>query len=139
MIALKHSVRAVGSEYVELQSLARNDYVEFDNNPDLLVRFSKNCSKTFTFVDIWDDDNVTSQTFRVFSKKVPAKTALKDFQSKLQNKYRENSSTISQRKVEDSQKSRYCHDRLPTEKEISEMLNKKCREPQLLLFEVGLI
>ena len=139
MIALKHSVRAVGSEYVELQSLVRKDYVEFDNNPDLLVRFREICSKIFTFVDSWDDDRITSQTFRVFSKKVPAKTALKDFQSKLQNKYRENPSALPQRKSEDSQKSRYCHDWLPAEKETSEMLDKKCREPQLLLFEVGLI
>ena len=62
MIALKHSVRAVGSEYVKLQYLERKDYVEFDNNPDLLVRFREICSKIFTFVDSWNDDR-TSKHF----------------------------------------------------------------------------
>jgi predicted GIY-YIG superfamily endonuclease len=139
MIALKHSVRATGSEYIELQSLVRKDYLEFDNNPNLMLRFRGICSRIFTFVDDWTDERITSQTFRVFSKRFPAKAALDDFQFQLKQKYRENPTQLRYRKAEDCQKSRYSHDWRPAELDTSQLLDKKTREPQLLLFEVGLI
>ena len=48
---MKHSVRAVGDEYVKLQLLVRRDYVDFKNNPELLSTFRDICSNIFTFVD----------------------------------------------------------------------------------------
>ena len=139
MIALKHSVQATGSEYIELQSLVRKDYLEFDDNPNLMIRFRGICSRIFTFVDDWTDERITSQTFRVFSKRFPAKAALDDFQFQLKQKYRENPTQLRYRKAEDCQKSRYSHDWRPAELDTSQLLDKKTREPQLLLFEVGLI
>ena len=139
MVALKHSVRAIGSQYVRLQSLVRKDYIDFENNPDLIATFREICSDIFTFVDTWEDDKITSQTFRVFSKRKPAKDALDNFQSQMITKYQDNNRDLRMRPSVDIQKSRYSHDWRPATVETSKQLDSKCREPSLLLFEVGLV
>ena len=139
MISLKNTVRATGSEYVELQSLVRKDYSEFDSNPELIERFCNICSRIFTFVNDWNDEHITPNTFRIFSKRHPAKEALDNFQTRMFNKYTNNLSSLRQRKSIDTQKSRFGHDWVGADSDASLYLDKKCREPQLLLFEVGLI
>ena len=81
MIALSHSVRVTGSEYLELQSLVRKDYIHFDTDPTLIKRFREICSNIFTYIDDWNDEQIKTNTFRVFSKRFPAKEALEIFKS----------------------------------------------------------
>ena len=139
MVALRHTVRATGSLYVELQSLVRRDYVEFENNPQLIHRFKEICAQIFTFVDSWNDERVTLQTFRVFSKKIAAKLALNEFQNRMMTQYHNEGRQLRMRYSVDLQKSRYSHDWRTADSETVAYLDKKCREPKLLLFEVGMI
>ena len=81
MVSLRHSVHTTGYQYVELQSLVRKDYIEFETNPDSLHRFRNICSNIFTFVKNWDNEKITPLTFRVFSKRLLVKMALEDFQN----------------------------------------------------------
>ena len=70
MISLKHSVPATGSEYIQLQSLVRRNYRDFARHPMLLRKFRDICSKIFTIVNNLDHPRMTSNTFRIFSKKI---------------------------------------------------------------------
>jgi predicted GIY-YIG superfamily endonuclease len=139
MVALRNTVRATGDLYVELQSLVRRDYRDFGDEPQLLTRIRRICSDIFTFVDNWNHEKITPHTFRVFSKKFPGKEALNEFQSRLFRKYNNNPGILRQRSAQDFQKSRYGHDWMVASEETSNTLDKKCREPKLLLFEVGLV
>lgn len=106
MVSLTNSVRATGSQYIKLQSLVRRDYRNFDNNPMLIQHFWEICSNCFTFVHNWDNEAITSNTFRVFSKGYPAKEALDEFQNQLYQKYNNDRTTFHERRSEDLQKSR---------------------------------
>ena len=139
MVSLRHSVRATGSQYVELQSLVRKDYIEFETKPELLHRFRNICSDIFTFVDNWDSEKITPHTFRVFSKKLPAKRAVEDFQNRMITRYENENKPLKMRPSVDIQKSRFSHDWKKADSETVNLLNQKCREPTLLIFEVGLI
>ena len=55
------------------------------------------------------------------------------------SKYKENEMEICCRYSKDMQKSRYSHDWKTADFESSNMLNRKCREPKMLLFEIGLV
>ena len=68
MVLLKRYVRASGYEFVKLQSMIRKYYNEFDSYPELMERFRCICSNIFTYVGIWDDEIITSQMYRLFSK-----------------------------------------------------------------------
>ena len=138
-IALQHSVRATGTEYVKLQSLVRKDYAEFENDPSLVQTFREICSRIFTFVDDWTNAAIKPHTFRVFTKRFPAKEAIESFQKGIYRKHSENPHNIRKKIADDSQKSRYSHDWTVAENGTSEMLDKKCREPKTLLFEKGLV
>jgi predicted GIY-YIG superfamily endonuclease len=139
MIALSHSVRVSGSEYLELQSLVRKDYIHFETDPSLIQHFREICSKIFTYVDDWNDERIKTNTFRVFSKRFPAKEALEIFQQRLIQKHQNSPHNLRIRKSEDVQKSRWAHDWRSASTETSQLLDKKCREPQILIFEIGLV
>lgn len=55
----------------------------------LVARFRELASRNFTFVNSWDDEKISSSTFRVYSKKVPVAQAAKDFVAKVRSEYRE--------------------------------------------------
>ena len=139
MISLIHSVRASGDEFVELQSIIRKDYNEFESNPNLEQRFRDICSDIFTFVDCWNDERITSQTYRLFSKKHPGREALDMFQSRLIQNYINSPLDLRKRVAIDLQKSKISHDWRPADVETSRQLDKKCKENHTLLFEVGLV
>ena len=139
MVQLVSSVRAIGDLYVELQSLVRKDYIELESNPNLIRRFKEICSLIFTFVDTWDDERITSKTFRVFSKRAPALEALQLFQHSMIRKYNDHPSRLRVREAEDKQKGLWSHEWVAAEREVVKSLNQKCREPNKLLFEKGLV
>ena len=63
---------------------------------------------------------------------------MREFQNKLRDQYRDNTNVLQERVSEDVYKSRHGHDWIAASTEITELLNNKCREPQRLLFKVGL-
>ena len=80
MVALKHYVRASGdAAFQRIQEIARYTYKKFEEEPDLIEEFIQLCSDNFTFVDDWDDDRIPASTMRLYSKRVPAKDAAKQF------------------------------------------------------------
>ena len=90
-------------------------------------------------MDNWDDHRITPHTFRVFSKEMPAKLALDSFHSRMMTRYQDENRPLRRRPSVDIQKSRFSHDWRGADIETSKLLDKKCREPKLLLFEIGLI
>ena len=139
-VALKHCVRATGNDYVELQSIIRKDYNEFDSNPELVQHFRDICSNIFTFVDNWDDEKITNETYRVFSKKFPGREALQIFQNRLCRKYNSNPSGNLRKRVSiDLQKSKIGHDWRTAGSDTSKILDQKFKENHTLYFEIGLI
>ena len=139
MISLKVSVRVTGDLYVELQSLVRQDFIEFERNPNLLQRVRYICSSIFSFVCNWNDPRITSQTFRVFTKRAPVRDALKHFQSYLTQKHNNTPHELRVRRAYDTYKSRYSHEWTLVQDDMKDELNQKCKEPETLMFEKGLI
>ena len=103
------------------------------------MRFRDICSNIFTFTDSWDDEIITPTTFRVFSKRHPAREALESFQNNMKRKHQNSNQHLRQRKSQDEQKSRFSHDWRTATIETSKQLDTKCRVPPLLLFEPGLV
>ena len=106
MVALKHSVRASGdAAFQRIQEIARYTYRTFEENPDLIEEFIELCSENFTFVNDWDDDQIPASTMRLYSKRVPAKDAAKQFVERVRRQVDE--VDRKEQKAEDVQKSRY--------------------------------
>ena len=139
MISLKQSVRSTGDLYLEVQSLVRKDYVTFDSQPHLIQRFRHICSDIFTFVDTWNDIRITPTTFRLYSKKLPTREALKDYQNRIRREYEDRPNELRIRKSIDIEKSRYAHEWTRANDETSLDRDTKCKESSLLLFSVGAI
>ena len=110
MIALKHSVRSTGDRYLELYLLVCFDHLSFDQDPSLIMIFRTLCSDIFTFVDNWNDPTIKPNTFRLYSKKLPTREALQDYQNRIRRIYSKNPSNIRTRRSIDVQKSRYSYE-----------------------------
>ena len=134
MVALKHSVRASGDEvFTRIQKIARYTYRTFEEKPELIDEFISLCSDNFTFVDDWDDDGIPASTMRLYSKKVPAKDAAKQFVERVRRQV--NELDRKEKKAENVQKSRYSHqDWNLASQNTSSKLEQKLKEPTELLF-----
>ena len=108
MVALKHSVRASEDKvFTRIKQIARYTYRTFEENPDLIEEFVSLCSDNFTFVNNWDDDGIPASTMRLYSKRVPAKDAVKQFVERFRRQVDE--VNRKEKNAEDVQKSRYLH------------------------------
>ena len=58
----------------------------FGEQPDLIKAFILLCSDNFTFVNNWDDYRIPTSIMRLYSKRVPAKDAAKQFLKELRDK-----------------------------------------------------
>jgi hypothetical protein len=80
MIELKYPVRAADdNNFFRIQQIARYHYKKLTENPELVEEFINLCSDHLMFVDNWDDNRIPPSTMRLYSKKVPAKEAAKQF------------------------------------------------------------
>ena len=80
MVALETSVRASGDpNFQRVQQIARYPYWKFAENPELIDEFIELVSSNFTFVEDWTSEKITHSTYRLYSKKVPAKDASQQF------------------------------------------------------------
>ena len=91
------------------------------------------CSNNFTFVDSWDDDAISPSTMRLYSKKVPAREASRQFVARVRRQV--DDSVRIEKVAEDVEKSRYSHQdwRIASES-TSTQLEQMVREPKTLLF-----
>ena len=137
MVALSNSARASGDPAFQLiQDIARYTHRTFEENPALIDEFASLCSDNLTFVNDWDDDAIPASTMRLYSKKVPAKDASKQFVDRVRRQVEE----CDRREIrsEDVEKSRYSHQdwNKASQSNITK-LEQKCKEPtELLFFEV---
>ena len=67
IVLLKLSVCVSDDEFFEIQSIIRKDYNKFDSDTELIQNLRFICSNIFTYVDSWDDERITYQTYRIFS------------------------------------------------------------------------
>ena len=59
-------------KFFRIQQISRNSYKELIYNSQLIDEFER-IYKVFTFVDYWDDPEITPETFRIYARYVPAK------------------------------------------------------------------
>ena len=139
MVALKHSVRASDDAQLQrIQQIARMNYRKFHENPALVNEFVRLCSDTFTFVDTWDDPKISMSTMRLYSKRVPARDASKQFVDQVRRQVEDDSRV--ERESEDVVKNRYSHrDWHGATDHVSSKLDQHVKESQLLLFFKGAI
>ena len=139
MIALNHSVRASDdANFFRIQQIARYHHRTLEEKPELIEEFISLCSQYLTFVDDWNNPQIPPNCMRLYSKKVPAKEAAKDFGIRVRQHYP--SSHIRERIAEDVEKSRYSQQEWYCASErTSLLLDQKVKEPRSLLFFRGSI
>ena len=138
-VNLNHSVRASSDVHFQrIQEIARYNYQRFTNESELVDEFIDLCTEYLTFVDKWDDNKITPSTMRLYSKKVPAKDASRQFIARVRRQVSENDRI--ERNAEDIEKNRYSHQEWITASEnTSTKLEQKVKEPKTLLFFKGAI
>ena len=139
MISLDHSVRAANDDaFKRIQQIARYTYNKLLDEPDLIEEFINLCSNNFTFVESWEDEKILPSTMRLYSKKVPANDASRQFIERVR-RFIPDSHRASQ-VSEDVQKSRYSHQdwHVATE-QTSSQLEQRLKEPHELLFFKGAV
>lgn len=139
MVALNHSVRASQDvNFQRIQAIARKSYIELENNPQLVDEMISLCSEHLTFVADWNDPKIDKQAMRLYSKKVPAKEAAKDFERRVRRQVHPNE--LRQRLAEDVEKPRYSQLEWSKARDsIVGQLEQKLKEPQCILFFKGAI
>jgi hypothetical protein len=107
--------------------------------PDLideLVRLL--VSENFTFIDNWNDEQITPSTYRLYGRRVPAKEAARQFIERVRRSFEPNQ--LREKKAEDVQKHRRIHrEWAPASESTSGTLEQILKEPELLLFFRGAI
>lgn len=139
MVVLSNSVRAHNDpDFKRIQEIARYNYKKIENNPELINEFIRLCSEKFTFIERWDDDNISPSTMRLYSKRVPAREAAQQFVQRVERQI--NCQDRLEKTAEDVVKSRYSHqDWTPAPLSISVQLEQKLREPKKLIFFKGAV
>ena len=74
IVPIKNSVRAQKGNFFRTQQIARKSYKELIENSQLINEFENLCVG-FSFVDSWNDPQITPDTFRVYARNVPAREA----------------------------------------------------------------
>ena len=70
---------ASDSTFLRIQNIARMNYRRFETHPELVDEFVTPCSNHFSFVDTWEDSLILPSTMRLYSKKIPAREASRQF------------------------------------------------------------
>ena len=77
MIALNHSITTFGDlPFQKIQQISRHLHYSFWDDPNLVEEFINLCSEHLTFLDTWEDDNITPSAMRLYSRKVPTREAV---------------------------------------------------------------
>jgi hypothetical protein len=135
MVSFVNSIRASGdAAFQKIQELARFNYIIFEEEPDLIDEFVRLLvSENFTFIDNWNDEQITPSTYRLYGRRVPAKEAARQFIERVRRSFEPNQ--LREKKAEDVQKHRRIHrEWAPASESTSGTLEQILKEPELLLF-----
>jgi predicted GIY-YIG superfamily endonuclease len=137
MVALETSVRAGGDlTFFRIQQIARFPYWMFEENPGLIDEFIQLLSDNFTFVDDWTSELITPSTYRLYSKKIPAKEAAQQFIDRVRRQV--DGHLLKARKSDDVEKSRFSHrEWRPATQRVVDQLEQAVKEPNEILFFRG--
>ena len=139
MVNLEYSVRTNNVHSQRIQTIARMNYRHLMENPLLVTEFSELASTHFTFVENWEDRKIVPSTFRVYSKRVPAVDAAKEFIANVRRNITNPNSVITC-EAKDLQKARYTtSDWRNATSETSNKLEEKVKPPKQLLFFRGAV
>ena len=101
MVSFVNSIRASGdAAFQRIQELARFNYSKFEEEPDLIDEFVRLVSENFTFVDNWNDEQITPSTYRLYGRRVPAKEAARQFIERVRRSFEPNQ-LLREKKAED--------------------------------------
>ena len=137
MVALETSVRASGDpDFERIQQIARYPYWKFENEPELIEAFVQLISDNCTFVEDWASEKITPSTYRLYSKKIPAKEAAQQYVDRVRRQV--HGTLLKCKKSDDVEKSRFSHREwsVATSNTVDQ-LEQKVKEPNELLFFRG--
>ena len=139
MVKLSTSVRAAGDINLQrIQEIARMHYSEYEKNPELIDEFKNLLLNTCTFVPTWSSNKITPSTYRLYSKKFPAKEATRQFVNNVRQSIAPNE--LREKKADDVEKSRYSHGEwLRASEHTQIILNQRLKEPDTLLLFRGAV
>ena len=139
MVALRNSVRAGNDlNFQRIQEIIRYDHKKVQEEPELVDELIDLCSRYLTFVDDWNDPQIPPSAMRLYSKRVPAKEAAKDFSDRIKRHFSVNE--LRERNSDDVEKSRYSQQEwYPASDRVSSSLDKKLKEPRSILFFRGAV
>ena len=139
MVVLKFSVRSANYEnFRRVQEIARMKHSELiDESNDYVKEFIDLVSNICTFVDDWDHSAINEKAYRLYSKKVPAKAALRKYAERVKRCIKR--SKYITRLAADVEKSRFSHSEWYAASTTSiDQIEVQCKEPtKLLLFRGG--
>jgi hypothetical protein len=85
MVLLTTSVRAANDNALQrVQEISRYPFWYLVANPEVVEEFLSLVINNFTFVQDWSSPLITPDTFRLYSKKVPAKEAARQFVERVE-------------------------------------------------------
>ena len=135
MIKLSHSVRAANDpDFQRLQIIARLHPGSINN--EIVDEFKTLCNSVFTFVPSWECNEICPNTYRLYSRKSPARVETDRYISQV--KAQLNESSYIERKSNDVENPLRSHREWASASETtSKKLDKKVKEPRSLLFFPG--
>ena len=139
MVQLKTSVRAANDialrRILEICCMHPSKYAD---NPELLTEFRSLLEQTCTFVNNWQDPEITPETFRLYGMRVPAVEATKEFVENVRRTVPPE--TLRVKESIDMEKNRYTHcDWTAASPTTIATLDKKVKEPSVLPLYPGLV
>ena len=139
MIALRNSIRAsTDLNFQRIQEIARKSHRELKENMHLVDEMIALSSQHLTFVTDWNDPKIDPQAMRLYSKKIPAKEAARDFENRV--RVHVNPYELRKRIAEDVEKPRYSQMQWSKARDsIVGHLEQKVKEPKQILFFKGAI
>ena len=134
MVALETSVRASNDpKHQRIQQISRYSLRKLNENPLLIDEFLQLVSDSFTFVQDWSSNEITANTYRLYSKKFPAKEASRQYVERVRRLIHHNS--LKSRTAEDFEKARFSHSEWrPATQSSIDQIEQQVKEPNEILF-----
>ena len=139
MIELKTSVRASDDvAFQRIQEICRFSHRKLKESPNLVDEFLDLCSNHLTFVPNWTDPAITTNTYRLYSKKVPAKEAALEFIQRVRRQILPHLLRVSS--AHDIERNRFSHlDWQRASADTKSYLNTHVKEQETLLLFKGAV
>jgi predicted GIY-YIG superfamily endonuclease/molybdopterin converting factor small subunit len=134
MVLLTKSVRAADDNALQrVQEISRYPFWYLVENSAVIEEFLQLISNHFTFCQDWLSPLITPDTFRLYSKRVPAKEAARQFVERVERHVQPSELLFAS--ANDVEKARYSHSEWrPASQATIDQLEQKLKEPNKLLF-----